>query len=82
MTLTYRANGLEENRIQFSKDKCKTLYLIRNDPLYHHEEMISLNSSAAEKRAKIDRKLNTGQQCHVAAEEANTILTPTEKWCL
>lgn len=49
MTLTNRTNGLEGSRIQFSKDICKTFYLIRNDPLYHHEEMISLNSSAVEK---------------------------------
>lgn len=81
ITLTYKANGLEGNRIQFSKDKCKTLYLIRNEPLYQYK-MISLNSSATKKRAVIDQRLNTGQLCHVAAKEANTILTPTEKWCL
>lgn len=81
ITLTYRANDLEGSRIQFSKDKCKTLYLIRNEPLYQYKT-ISLNSSATEKRAMIDHRLNTGQLCHVAAKEANVILTPTEKWCL
>lgn len=49
VTLINRTNGLEGNRIQFCKGKCKTFYVIRNDPLYQHEEMISLNSSAAEK---------------------------------
>lgn len=49
VTLTNRTNGVEGNMIQFCKDKCKTFYLIWNDLLYQHEEMISLNSSAAEK---------------------------------
>lgn len=72
MTLTNRTNGLEGNRIHFSEDKCKTCYLIRNDPLYQHEEMISLNSGAAQKRVIIGCRLNMSQLCHVAAEEANT----------
>lgn len=55
VTLTNRTNHLEGNRIQFSKDKCKTFYLIRNDLLYQHEEMISLNSSAAENRSELIR---------------------------
>lgn len=52
-SLTNGTNGLEGNRIQFCKDKCKTFYLIRNHLLYQHEEMISLNSSAAEKGSEL-----------------------------
>lgn len=56
VTLTNRTNGLEGNRTQFCKDKCKTVYLIWNDPLYQHEEINDqLKQQCCRKRSELIR---------------------------
>ncbi|KAK4828085.1 hypothetical protein QYF61_023145, partial [Mycteria americana] len=64
----------DRNLRKFSKEKCKVLHLVRNNPT--HQCMLGttqLESSLAEKVLG-DTKLNMCQQCALAAEEATSIL--------
>ncbi|GAB0208906.1 mitochondrial enolase superfamily member 1 [Grus japonensis] len=76
-TLTGWRNGQAGASCSSTKGKCKVLHLERNNPM--HQDMLGtaqLESSLAEKDlgVLVDTKLNTTQQCTLAAKKANGIL--------
>ncbi|GAB0188283.1 mitochondrial enolase superfamily member 1 [Grus japonensis] len=67
----------DDNLVKVNKEKCKLLHLERNNP--RHQcilRVTQLESSLAEKDLEVlvDNKLNTNQQCALAAKVANGIL--------
>ena len=69
---------LEKNLMSFKKAKCKVLYTAHCNPNYQYKlENKRMEHSPAEKdlRVLVDGKLDMSQQCVLAAQKANHILS-------
>ena len=63
--------------MQFNKNKCRVLYLGKNNPMHQYKlGVVLLKSSSVEKNVgvPVENKLTVSQQCALVAKKANGIL--------